>query len=233
MQRVTQLSAILFFLLFAFPCFSPAATPHDETPLQVAMRLQQRYDHVSSLVLTFVQDTQGEMIGKPKHIRGIAYFLKSTGNSRMRWEYTELERQVMVSDGKQFSMYLPNLQQMVITSARTMESEPTYSFFSGTGNLIRDFEILSPDEKYSSKSENGYVPIKLIPKTEQTQVQDIHLWASNDSILHKIVIRDNFGTVTTISFDDIVIDSLMDQSPAQINAIFAFEPPKNTEIIHQ
>lgn len=207
------------------------ATP--ESPVDIAKRLQQRYDKIQSLSFNFHQDTRGEMTGRPRKGSGRAVFLRDAGNSRMRWDYLSPERQVLVSDGKNFSMYFENLHQMIVTPAENLDTELTYAFFSGRGNLVEDFQIIHPDDELSNSAGSTIGIIKLIPKKQQAQVQDIHLWVTEDSLLRRLHIRDHFGTITVLNFSDIKIDSLSEKSAQELEDIFRFTPPEDTEIIYQ
>ena len=151
----------------------------------------------------------------------------------MRWDYASPDRQVLFSDGELFSMYFNKLQQMIVTKADTLNANLTYSFFTGKGILKRDFLILPADEDFSSENNADFKVIKLIPKTAQTQVQDIHLWVTTASLIRRINVRDHFGTVTVLNFSDIEVDSLMDKAPEELLYFFSFVPPAGTEIIRQ
>ena len=122
---------------------------------------------------------------------------------------------------------------MIISPATTLDQDLTYSFFTGRGNLIRDFNILPRDEEFKSDDETDSKIIKLIPKTAQSQVQDIHLWVSTDSLIRRIKIRDHFGTITVLSLSDIMVDSLTENTQAELTSLFSFTPPEGTEIIEQ
>ena len=103
------------------------------------------------------------------------------------------DKQVLVSDGKTFSMYFAKLQQMIVTPADTLDADITYSFFTGRGILTRDFYIRPANEEFQSENNTEIKVIKLIPKTTQSQVQDIHLWVTSDSLIRRINIRDNLA----------------------------------------
>ena len=228
----TKTLLLLFFLFFQ------VVTAHGsqskiEYPEDVALRLQARYDKIRSLTFNFTQDTSGEMTGRPRKGAGNAAFVKLEGKSYMRWDYTSPDKQVLVSDGKVFSMYFANLQQMIISPASTLDTDLTYSFFTGKGVLIKDFYIRPADEEYQSENEAGIKVIKLIPKTTQSQIQDIHLWVTPESLIRRINIRDYFGTLTVLNFSDIKVDSLVGKDPKELLSFFSFVPPEGTEIIRQ
>lgn len=225
------LPAILFMLCLPFYTY---AITDQEAPYAIAERLQQRYNQVTSLSFHFSQNTTSEMGGRPQQGSGNAYFLKDGKGGEMRWNYNTPNQQVLVSDGETFSMYFSHLKQMIITDASAMESQLTYSFFTGSGDVTEDFLIFSPDESVAADSVSGaYKVIKLVPKEVQNQVQDIHLFVTNDSLIQRIEIRDHFGTTTTLNLSKIVLDSLKDKSPEELQSLFSYTPPEDTEIIRQ
>jgi outer membrane lipoprotein carrier protein len=204
-----------------------------EYPKDVAGRLQARYDKIQSLTFNFTQDTSGEMTGRPRRGSGKAAFVKLDGKSYMRWDYTSPDKQVLVSDGKTFSMYFAKLQQMIVTPADTLDADLTYSFFTGRGILKRDFYIRPANEEFQSENETEFKVIKLIPKTAQSQVQDIHLWVTPGSLIRRISIRDQFGTLTVLNLSNIEVNGLVGKDPHELLSFFSFVPPKGTEIIRQ
>lgn len=224
--RITCIS--LFFITLA----CPASSQGIETPEEIATRLQLRHDGMKSLLFNFFQDTRGEMTGKPRKASGKAVFYKNEGIGKMRWDYSTPEKQVLLSDGIRFFMYFSNLEQMIISPAAVLDSDLTYSFFTGTGNLLRDFYIQAPGEEFMSEGESLHV-IKLTPRTPQSQVQDIHLWVSTDSLIRRINILDHFGTITVLSFSNIQVDTLIEEEPEKLVPLFSFTPPEGTEIIEQ
>ena len=235
-EEVKRLTACGLLILFGLvlPVFVAHATESKtEYPEEIAERLQARYDKIQSLSFNFTQDTSGEMTGRPRRGSGKAVFVKLNGKSYMRWDYTNPDKQVLVSDGKIFSMYFANLQQMIVSPADSLDADLTYSFFTGRGSLKRDFYIRPANEEFQVESETDFKVIKLIPKTAQSQVQDIHLWVTPNSLIRRINIRDQFGTVTVLNFSDIEVDGLVGKDPEKLLPIFSFVPPEGTEIIRQ
>jgi outer membrane lipoprotein carrier protein len=211
----------------------PAQPQAQEFPEEVAKRLQNRYDGMRSLSFTFHQDTRGELSGKPRKGTGKAIFSKKSEQHKMRWDYSAPDTQVLVSDGVHFSMYFEKLQQMIITSAENLDKDLTYSFFTGKGNLQTDFHIRPADAELQSGSESTLQVIKLIPKSPQSQVQDIHIWVTKDSLARRIHLKDHFGTITVLNFSEIQPNALKTKSEKEIVSLFSFSPPDGTEIIEQ
>ena len=227
----------LFFLLILgllWPALSFAAETFPEAPGTIADRLQARYDAMQSLSFTFVQHTEGQMTGRPRKGSGKAYFLKTEGLKRMRWNYESPEKQVLVSDGVTFSMYFENLQQMIVSPAEKIEEDMTYSFFTGSGKLAEDFMILGANKNLIAAEEDKDLRvIQLVPKTSESQVQDIHLWITADSLIRRIEIRDQFDTRTILTLSDLQANFMSPDDDQTLATLFTFKPPAGTEIIHQ
>jgi len=218
---------LILILIFSFSVNSQA-----ETAVEAATRLQNKYDTMQSLSFDFVQQTRGQLAGRPKIGRGRAYFIKNTTPGKMRWNYTDPDRQVLVSDGETFSMYFESLQQMIVTPATALEQDLTYSFFTGSGNLLADFDITPGDHKVTSP-EKQTVVIKLTPKTNQTQVASIQLWITKDSLIRRIEILDLFDTITVLNFSNLQVNTMDLSDKDMLVKLFSFTPPENTEIVQQ
>jgi outer membrane lipoprotein carrier protein len=235
LPRLLTLSLLILAALMLLPANDGAAAEgFPEAPGAVAERLQARYDAMQSLSFTFTQATEGQMTGRPRKGSGTAYFLKTGGLKRMRWNYDSPEEQVLVSDGTTFSMYFSNLQQMIISPAEAIEEDMTYSFFTGSGKLSEDFSILGPNENVVGEQEDKDLRIiQLVPKSAESQVQDIHLWVTADSLIKRIEIRDQFDTRTTLTLSDIRENFFDTADEKAATELFTFKPPEGTEIIHQ
>jgi outer membrane lipoprotein carrier protein len=233
-----------FFCLCLF-CLLSVGVCHAETPEETARRLQQTYDQVRSLSFHFSQKTEGELSGRARQGSGSAWFVKEKKGKgpaatvgKMRWDYTSPEKQILVSDGVTFSMYFAKLQQMIVSPAESMAADITYSFFTGTGNLLKDFVLSPPDAEFapSKGGKDGAEPslvIKLTPKEKQSQVSAIHLWVTPKSLIERIDILDHFDTRTTLELSDVVVNSLDPSDRKAMDALFTFVPPEGTEVIYQ
>lgn len=212
---------------------NPTQAPPEEYPEDIAARLQSRFDQLQSLSFQFYQDVRGEVTGRPRQGSGNAYFLKNEKRTLMRWNYQSPDMQVIVSDGKKISMYFSELQQMIVSPAESLDADITYSFFTGHRKLAADFYIRPPDDDYQPLEQEDVKTIKLIPKKMQSQIQDIHVWVSRDSLIRRLSLRDHFGTITVLNFSDIEVNKLQDRPKAELDALFSFTPPEGTEIIEQ
>jgi len=235
-MKIFQAARIsLFTFLFFTTLLLPSLVNAAETPEEVASRLQKRYDTIYSFTFDFNQDTRGQLSGRPKKGSGQAFFLKSNApgenNGKMRWNYSTPEKQVLVSDGVTFSMYFASMAQMIISPASALQQDLTYSFFTGSGDLLEDFTVLPPDLTLSPEDQTTI--IKLIPKAKQSQVAEIHLWVTDDSLIRRIEILDHFDTLTVLNFSNLQVNTLDEDNTELMERLFHFNPPEGTEIINQ
>lgn len=203
------------------------AQPMD--PHAVAQKLQETYDKTSTLVSDFDQKTSVKFSGRTRQGSGSMIFLRP---GHMRWDYFTPDRQVIISDGETISMYFEKNSQMIISNARDyLQSDVTYSFFAGTGNILQDFDIAKPDFESSA---HAIHLIKLIPKTAHPHVASIHAWVEDETFqLKRLQIVDHFETVTDLYFENIRIDSGTYGGKSITKNLFSFTPPPETEIIKQ
>jgi outer membrane lipoprotein carrier protein len=214
----------LFFLLaaFVFPAFLPGyGQCAPLAPLQLAQKLQARYEETRTMTADFKQSSSLPMTAR-KRLGAGRVVIKKPG--RIRWDYLTPEKQVLISDGKKVSMYVADSGQMMVQPvSQYINSDVTYAFFVGTGNIVRDFKVLPPERQ----EEPGLKAIKLVPKTVHPQVDYLHVWIDENFMVRRLEIVDHFGSITDLSFSNISRNEPV--SPE----IFVFTPPLGTEIIEQ
>ena len=226
------LSAVIFLLLAGLSAITLAG---EESPADTGARLQAKYNRIKSLTFDFTQHTSGQLSGRGGSGNGQAYFLKTGKNSKMLWNYSAPDKQVILNDGTTLTMYFAKLKQMIITPADSLQQDLTYSFFSGAGDLVNDFQLLPPDPEagMTDTDRASFKIIKLIPNTPRSQVSSIHVWVTSESLIQRMEIRDSFDTITILNFSNIKIDSLAAENAQVLKSLFSFTPPDGTEIIHQ
>ena len=202
------------------------AAPHSGScavlsPQELAARLQARYEETVSLTADFQQQATVPMSVRKRSGAG-RLIIKKPG--RIRWDYQAPDRQVLISDGNKVSMYFAQSRQMIVQPvSEYINSDITYSFFVGTGNIVRDFEVHPPQKS----AEPGLQAIRLVPKKAHPQVDFLHVWMDGAYLIRRLEIVDHFGSVTELVFSNIVSNA-----PVAAEA-FVFSPPPGTEIIEQ
>jgi outer membrane lipoprotein carrier protein len=219
-----------YILLLGICLLTPNLVKAQEPdPLEVALKLQDTYEKALSLVADFNQTTTMKFSSRIRQGSGTMIFRKP---GRMRWDYLTPDYQVLISDGKTISMYFEKNQQMIVTNAKDyLQSDVTYSFFAGTGNILKDFDVSESD--IYPELDNFYL-IKMTPKSVHPQVSSLYLWISRDTFLitHMQII-DHFDTVTDLFFDNIKINADHYGERQITDDLFLFRPPDGTEIIEQ
>lgn len=214
----------LLFLLVVLLIPSVRADENIPTAEEVARRIQTVYDNMDGFQASFSQMTTSSLYRRRLQAEGTVIFLKP---GLMRWDYQSPDYQVLISNGQTIKMYFKKNHQMIVSSAEHfLQSDLVYSFFAGTGNILRDFDISTVATNiYSSKT--TYV-IKLTPKKAHAKMKELSLWVSKDDFfIRKISITEHFDTTTDFEFSD----SKQVSKKEVDSSIFDFTPPTGTEII--
>jgi len=223
--------ALKYFLLSLFVLLIPALVKAQEMDsLEIAQKLQSTYEKALNLVADFKQTTAMKFSSRVRQGSGTMIFRKP---GRMRWDYRSPDYQVLISDGETISMYFEKSNQMIVSNAREyLQSDVTYSFLAGTGDILKDFDVSDPD-LVTDSMDNSFL-IKLTPKSSHPHVSSIHAWISHDSFLiTHLQIVDHFETVTDLFFFNILINADHYDSREIKEDLFLFIPPADTEIIEQ
>jgi outer membrane lipoprotein carrier protein len=202
--------------------FSLTAEAGELTPQEMGARLQETYDSTTSFTADFSQVTAMKLSRRERHGQGSLLIKKPR---LMRWDYLEPDRQVLISDGEVMSMYFAAAAQMIIMPAQEyLQSDVTYAFFAGTGNILRDFDLSAAGEEYCC----GTPPdLRLTPKRPHPQVEYLYLWLNEDFLISRMQIGDHYGSLTDLTFTNIQVNVPLAAER------FQFTPPPDTEIIRQ
>jgi outer membrane lipoprotein carrier protein len=177
--------------------------------------LQRHYRETRSFRAKFVEEIAA--VGAPKRTRtGTVYFLKP---GRMRWEFDDPSKELIVSDGTQLYNYDPELNQVVEAPlAQALRSPGATEFLLGAGDVVKDFNASLLDG-----AGNGLTNLKLVPKSEGNTVE-LGLDPKNFDV-ETIRMIDKLGNVTSLKFTDIVNNSPVSDS------IFKFAVPPGADIV--
>ena len=214
----------LLLLLLGLFSISLVGTPVQAAadPALLARQLQQTYEQTKSFQADFTQITTMQLSHRQRQGQGSMTILKP---GLMRWDYTEPDRQVFICDGKTMTMYFAQSAQLIVMDAHEyLQSDVTYSFFVGTGDILRDFEPRLPGLDYCC----GESPdLMLFPRVEHGQVEHLELWLNDRHLVRRLKIFDHFGSITELNFTNIRLNQPVDRQ------VFKFDPPPGTEIVKQ
>lgn len=191
------------------------AYARNDTLAKALEGLQRHYRETRSFSAKFFEEIAA--VGAPKRTRtGRVYFLKP---GRMRWEFDEPSKELVVSDGMQLYNYDPELNQVVEAPlARALRSPGATEFLLGVGDVAKDFNASLLDG-----ASNGLTNLKLVPKREGNMVE-LGL-DPNSYDVETIRVIDQLGNVTSLKFTDIVNNTPVSDS------MFKFVVPPGADIV--
>ncbi|CAK8717934.1 Outer membrane lipoprotein carrier protein LolA [Candidatus Electrothrix laxa] len=232
LKRNTSQTLVLLicFLLFALSAQIQAA----EVPLEELEKTQQFYRNLTSLSFDFKQITNSN--GRIREGAGNSIFYRSSSTipGIMRWDYNKPGKQIILNDGKELSIYTEKDKQLLIMSAKKMQSDITYSFFVGKRDLKEDFNLLPVDHRFTGDASfQSAVAVQLIPKQPHGQIKSLHFWFDKDSKIRRLLMEDHFETTTELIFNNIKFNALPANSSQTTAELIRLNLPSDTEIIRQ
>ena len=177
--------------------------------------LQQHYRDTKSFSAKFAEEIAP--VGAAKRNRtGTVYFMKP---GRMRWEFDEPSKELIVSDGTEIYTYDPELNQVVEAPlAQTLRSPGATEFLLGVGDVKKDFDATLMDNP-----DSALIHLKLMSKGHGNTVELGLNQKSYD--IETIRVIDQLGNATSLKFRDIV------NNPPISASIFNFSPPAGVDIV--
>ena len=138
----------------------------------------------------------------------------------MRWEFSDPEKQTIVSDGTTLYSYDPDLNQVVETPLKqALKSSSATSFLLGIGNINRDFKAAFAHPA----TPTGLVDLILDAKTGGYKIE-VGLDPTTYNLM-TLTLTDQLGDVTKIDFSDIRDNVELPDSN------FAFNAPAGADIV--
>lgn len=203
-------------------CGAAAGVQAATSAEEIARKLQATYEKSKVFQADFTQATSVPQSKRERIGEGSMVIAKP---GLMRWDYRQPDQQVFLCDGQTMSMYFAKAAQMMVMSAKEyLKSDVTYSFFLGTGDILRDFEPRLPLADYCCGERPA---LQLFPRVEHGQVEHLDVWLDDHSLVRRLKIVDHFGSITELNFTNVRLNQKVDPST------FKFTPPAGTEIVKQ
>ena len=185
---------------------------------RILERVQKRYDGIRDVRARFEQHSLVASLGREDVSRGTVVVQRP---GRMRWEYEEPERNVIVIDEKAVSIYSPADAKLQIAPLDAAALSPTALGFLLGGAVLRDTfraEFLSADDRPE-------IGLRLVPR-EAGGFEALEIWLEPDAYrLRESVLIDLFGNRTRLRFDEI------SENQGVAEGSFAIRVPDDTEVI--
>ena len=196
---------ILFTLLIL-----PAGTLFAETSEQQALdSIQQQYEKVSTFEADFTQRSYVKMMNQTQSVKGTVKIKKP---GKMKWVYGAPDTQILISDGKNLWLYVPEEEQATKVPVESIYSSNTPALFlAGKGKLTRSFNVESVSE------ENRNILVTLVPKNEDQGLARLILHANKKNYqITGSTVYDKLGNKTDIRFSRIRINREIPEEQFQL-----------------
>jgi outer membrane lipoprotein carrier protein len=186
---------------------------------QVAASLQAKYDRISDFTADFAQHYQSGVLKRKVTERGI---LKVKKPGKMRWDYTNPDKKLFVSDGTQIWLYVPADKQATVTPVPKQDEATTaVLFLVGKGDLTRDFVV-----SFIASPAPGTYGLRLQPKLPERDYDWLEIVVDQASLqIRSLTAADRQGGQSTF-----VLTNLK-ENVGLADKTFAFTPPRGTDVI--
>lgn len=186
---------------------------------EVAAALQAKYDQVRDFSADFTQQYESGVLKRKVTERGKVQVKKP---GKMRWDYTQPEKKLFVSDGSQIYLWVPADNQ-VTRSAVPKEDEATTAvlFLAGKGNLPRDFNV-----SFAPNAPEGTYALRLEPKQPERDYEWLQLVVDRKTLqIRGLTWVDRQGGRNALQFSNLRENTGIPET------VFAFRIPKGADVI--
>jgi outer membrane lipoprotein carrier protein len=212
-----RIAALAVATLIVFSA-GPDAAVRQQTAEQVALALQAKYDRIRDFTADFTQ--QYESVLKRKMTEKGKVQVKKPG--KMRWDYTEPEKKVFVSDGSQIYLHVPADNQVTVSPVPKQDEATTaVLFLVGKGNLTRDFKV-----SFSPQAPAATFALRLDPKLPERDYDWLEIVIDQNTLqIRSLKAADRQGGQSTFHFSN------FKENVGLSDKTFAFSIPRGAEVI--
>lgn len=194
----------------------------DPTATELAEGVQRKYDVVKDFSADFVHTYQGGVLKKQLTERG-KVLIKKPG--KMRWDYTEPEKKLFVSDGSKVYFYIPADKQVMVSPVpANAETTAPALFLAGKGRLTSQFTPSFAELPAGLPA--GSRALKLVPKSQQPDYDWLILAVDPATLaIRGLVTFDAQGGVSTFAFTN------LKQNVGLADDQFTFKIPRGVDVV--
>jgi len=196
-----------------------SADARQQTAQAVAAALQAKYDTVRDFSADFTQQWESGVLKRKITERGKLQVKKP---GKMRWDYTDPEKKLFVSDGAKIYFWVPADNQ-VTRSAVPKQDEATTAilFLVGKGNLTRDFTV-----SFAPNAPSGTYALRLDPKLRERDYEWLNLVVDQKTLqIRSLTAADRQGSQSKYEFSN------FKENRGISDSTFAFKIPKGADVI--
>lgn len=225
---------VFLFTLLVCSGYAPYAHAIDKSKIAAKKnislsKLQSKYKNTQSLQADMIQEVYQAALARTKTSKGSITLSKP---NFVKWEITEPEANVMVSNGRKLWYYTPdaggkNKGQVIVRKSAELEKQPIFRILSGAAALDKEFKIISQQESTDStvQGERSWMEIRLKPKKSMGDLSEVKLSISSKYLISELVIENMSGNKTKITLQNQALGAKLPP------VLFDFKPPQGTEVI--
>ena len=216
-RRVFVALALGAALSLSNPGLAPAQTLDE-----VVAGVEATYGRINDLKAEFSQVSHNKSLGQDIKAEGTVYLKKG---GKLRWDYKSPSPQQIVSDGVNFWVYTPELNQVNKGEAPKALAGPAGSFLAGLGKLRDEFSVrfLNPAAKVDGA---GRPVLDLTPKNPTPLLTRLVLTVDpKDYLVRQAVLYDQLANTVTMNFTKVTPNSGLPDN------LFTFVPPKGAAVV--
>ena len=196
------------------------AEPRQGSASEVAAALQAKYDRIRDFSADFTQQYDGGVLKRKLTERGKLQIKKP---GKMRWDYSEPEKKVFVSDGSQIYVWVPADNQVTISPVPPQDEATTaVLFLVGKGDLTRDFNV-----RFAANAPPGTHALRLDPKLPERDYDWLEIVVEEKSLqIRSITAADRQGGQSTYHLSN------FKENIGLSDKTFAFSIPRGADVIN-
>ena len=209
-----KFARLVVYLLFVSAAAAAATAP------EIAARVDQRYNHLSTLQADFTETYHGAGVSRSES--GVLW-LKRPG--KMLWEYRQPQAKVFVTDGKTAWFYVPGERRARKAGVKNLDDlRSPLRYLLGKARLEKELAGLSlaADEPPETP---GDTILRGVPKGMQDRVSSVLLEVTPAGEIARMVINEVDGSSTDYHFSN-----RRENQPVG-DQRFRFSPPAGVEVI--
>jgi outer membrane lipoprotein carrier protein len=192
------------------------------TPEEVITQVQKQYDSTGVFKTRFRQESKLKSQAAGDSAEGLLYFKKP---SQMRWDYQSpaAQKKEVIADGREVFIYIPQDKTvMVYPMKQVMRSDLVMRFFSGIGDIQRDFTV----GWHTPYQGSGPMRILLKPTKAQPDLKDLVLTIDpTTNLVQTLEFTNAYGDFTRMNFSGTQLNVSLDPT------FFKFTPPPGVQVV--
>jgi outer membrane lipoprotein carrier protein len=217
------MASIMRALALSFAALVLALVPAAAQPqsaLQVAAALQAKYDKIRDFSADFTQQYESGVLRRKITERGQVKVKKP---GKMRWDYTDPEKKLFVSDGSRIYLWVPADNQVTVSDVPKQDEATTaVLFLVGKGDLTRDFDVSFAGGTAAA----GTYALRLDPKLPERDYDWLEIVVDQKTMqIRSLRAADRQGGQSTFHLSN------FKENVGIPDSTFAFKIPKGADVI--